>query len=74
MVSPNQEAVMTKSSLFRQYAKEAMDWASIANEKQNLIDLVCTWSQAAWISERASQPSFVFVSTRRREATSLTRT
>jgi hypothetical protein len=72
MVSPNQEAVMTESSLFRQYAKEAMDWAS--NEKQNLIDLVCTSSQAAWISERASQPSFVFVSTRRREATSLTRT
>jgi hypothetical protein len=73
MVSPNQEAVMTE---FRQYAKEAMDWASKViseNENQNLIDLVCTWSQAALISERALEPSFVFVSTRRREATSLTR-
>jgi hypothetical protein len=69
MVPPNQEAVMTEANLFRQYTKEAMHWASKViseNEKQNLIDLACTWAQAALISERALEPSFVFVSTRRR--------
>jgi hypothetical protein len=60
---------MTESKLFRQYAKEAIHWASKViseNEKQNLIDLACTWSQAALISERALEPSFIFVAARRR--------
>jgi hypothetical protein len=60
---------MTEANLFRQYAKEAMHWYSkvISEiEKQNLIDLACTWSQAGWMSERALEPSFVFVAARRR--------
>jgi hypothetical protein len=68
-VSPNQEAVMTESKLFRQYAKEAMHCASKViseNEKRNLIDLACTWAQAALMNGRALEPSFVFVAARRR--------
>jgi len=60
---------MTEANLFRQYAKEAMHWSSKVIgeiEKQNLIDLACTWSQAALMSERALEPSFVFVAARRR--------
>jgi len=60
---------MTEANLFRQYAKEAMHWASkvISEiEKQNLIDLAFTWAQAALISERALEPSFAFVAARRR--------
>ena len=67
MVSPNQEAVMTESKLFRQYAKEAMHCASKViseKEKRNLIDLACTWAQAALMN--ASEPRFVFVAARRR--------
>ena len=60
---------MTEANLFRQYAKEAMHWSSkvISEiEKQNLIDLACTWAQAALMSGRVLEPSFVFVAARRR--------
>jgi hypothetical protein len=60
---------MTEAKLFRRYAKEAVHWASKViseNERRNLIDLACTWAQAALISERALEPSFAFVAARRR--------
>ena len=46
---------MSEADLFRQYAKEAMHGSAKAtseNEKRTLIDLACTWSQAAVMSER----------------------
>jgi hypothetical protein len=53
---------MSDADLFRQYAKEAIYGSSKAtseNEKQNLIDLACTWSQAALISDRVFGSNFV---------------
>ena len=53
---------MSEADLFRQYAKEAMHEAAKAtseNEKRTLIDLACTWSQAAVMSERVLGSSFV---------------
>jgi hypothetical protein len=53
---------MSEADLFRQYAKEATRGASKAtseNEKQTLIDLACTWSQAAVMSERVLGSSYV---------------
>ena len=52
---------MSEADLFRQYAKEAMrDASEVAseNEKRSLIDLACTWVQAALISERVIGSSF----------------
>jgi hypothetical protein len=48
---------MSDADLFRQYAKEAMHVSSEAtseNEKQTLIELACTWAQAALMSEKVS--------------------
>ena len=45
---------MSDADLFRQYAKEAMHASSKAtneNEKQTLVELACTWAQAALMSE-----------------------
>ena len=53
---------MSDANLLRQYAKEAMHESSKAtseNEKQSLIDLACTWAQAALMSERVSGSSFI---------------
>jgi hypothetical protein len=53
---------MSEADLFRQYAKEAMYGASTVaeeNEKRNLIDLACTWVQAALASERVCGSSII---------------
>ena len=53
---------MTEADLFRQYAKEAMRESSKVtseNERRSLIDLACTWVQAALMSERVFGSSFV---------------
>ena len=47
---------MSEAEMFRQYAEEAMRWASESNteqEKRALVGLVCTWTLAAPESERA---------------------
>jgi hypothetical protein len=45
---------MSEAEMFRQYAEEAMRWASESNtEQETLIELVCTWTLAATESERA---------------------
>ena len=46
---------MSEANLFRQYAKKAMRGSSKAtseDEKWGLMDLACTWVQAALASER----------------------
>ena len=46
---------MSESDQFRQYAEEALLWAAQSKtkeEKQLLLELVCTWTQAAVVSER----------------------
>jgi hypothetical protein len=46
---------MSKADQFRQYADEAMHWvrqSKTENEKQVLIELARTWTQAAMRSER----------------------
>ena len=48
---------MKDADLFRQYAKEVMRWSSESkseNEKRTLIELACTWAQAALLSERGA--------------------
>jgi hypothetical protein len=52
--------VMSDADLFRQYAREAMDAseATSANEKRTLIELACTWAQAALMSERVWGSSY----------------
>jgi hypothetical protein len=50
---------MTKADEFRRYAEEAMRWArhsTIPKEKQNLLNLARTWTQAA---ERSEHPVVV---------------
>ena len=45
---------MSESDQFRQYAEEALLWAARSKtkeEKQLLLELVCTWTQAAVVSE-----------------------
>jgi hypothetical protein len=52
---------MSEANLFRQYAKEAIHGFSKAkseNEKRALIDLSCTWAQAALASERVLGSSY----------------
>ena len=47
--------VRVRSDQFRQYAEEALLWAAQSTtkeEKQLLLELVCTWTQAAVASER----------------------
>jgi hypothetical protein len=44
------ESVMSKADEFRQYAEEAMRWArqsKIEKDKEALLDLARTWTQAA---------------------------
>jgi hypothetical protein len=46
---------MSESDQFRQYAEEALLWAAQSKteeQKQLLPELVCTWTQAAVVSER----------------------
>ena len=53
---------MSEATLFREYAKEAIRGSSKAtdeNEKRSLIDLACTWAQAASLSERVLGSSFI---------------
>lgn len=53
---------MSEADLFRQYAKEAMHGSSKAtseNEKQTLINVACTWAQAALMAERVFGSSFI---------------
>ena len=55
-------------AVFRQYAKEAMHGSSTAtseNEKRTLIDLACTWAQAALMSERVMGVKLYFIAARR---------
>ena len=45
---------MSKADQFREYAEEAMRWArqsKTEKERQALIELACTWTQAAVQSE-----------------------
>jgi hypothetical protein len=66
---------MSDADLFRQYAKEAMQGSSKAtseNDKQTLIDLAFTWSQAALISDGVLGSSFVSSPRDVAETTSLT--
>ena len=45
---------MSKADQFREYAEEAMRWArqsKTEKERQALIELACTWTQAAAQSE-----------------------
>jgi|GEM_PF-2696346 len=53
---------MTEADLFRQYAEEAMRESSEVtsdNEKRSLINLACTWVQAALLSERVFGSRFL---------------
>jgi hypothetical protein len=46
---------MSESDQFRQYAEEAMLWVAQSKteeEKQILVELLCTWTAAAVASER----------------------
>jgi hypothetical protein len=46
---------MSETNQFRQYAEEALGWVAQAlteKEKRTLIELACTWAQAAAESER----------------------
>ena len=46
---------MPESDQFRQYAEEALRWvaqSTTEEEKQLLLELVCTWTRAAVASER----------------------
>ena len=46
---------MPESDQFRQYAEEALLWVAQAKteeEKQILVELMCTWTQAAVASDR----------------------
>jgi hypothetical protein len=52
---------MNDADLFRQYAKEALSGASKVtdeNEKQDLVELACTWVQASLASDRIFGSSF----------------
>jgi hypothetical protein len=67
---------MNDADLFRQYAEEAIRGsfkATNESEKLSLIDLACTWAQAAMLSERVLGSSFVSSPCDAGEATSLTR-
>ena len=67
---------MSEADLFRQYAKEAMrDASKVAseNEKRSLLDLACTWAQAALMSEGMIGSRFTSSPRDVAEATSPTR-
>jgi hypothetical protein len=51
---------MSESDQFRQYAEEAMRWVAQSKteeEKQLLIELLCTWTAAAVAADAAAIPS-----------------
>jgi hypothetical protein len=67
---------MGEADLFRQYAEEAIHESSKAtseNEKRTLIELACTWAQAALMSDRVLGSSFISSPRDVGDATSLTR-
>ena len=67
---------MSDADLFRQYAKEAMHVSSEVtseNEKQTLVEVACTWAQAALASERVWGSSYTSPSCGVGGATSLAR-
>lgn len=67
---------MSDADLFRQCAKEAIHGSSKAtneSEKRSLIDLACTWTQAALLSERVLGSSFVSLPCDAGEATLVSR-
>ena len=50
---------MSESDQFRQYAEEALLWAAQAKteeEKQLLIELLCTWTAAAAAADAIAIP------------------
>jgi hypothetical protein len=50
---------MSESDQFRQYAEEAMRWVAQSKteeEKQLLIELLCTWTAAAVAAEAIAIP------------------
>ena len=50
---------MTKADEFREYAGEALRWScqsSTEEEKQLLIELLCTWTAAAVAAEAIAIP------------------
>ena len=50
---------MSESDQFRQYAEEAMRWVAQSKteeEKQLLIELLCTWTAAAVAAEAIASP------------------
>jgi hypothetical protein len=53
---------MSEASQFRQYAEEALRWATQSTtpekEKRDLIELACTWARAAAESERPVAPNY----------------
>jgi hypothetical protein len=74
--SREQGFVMSESSVFRQYAEEAMREASKATseaDKQALSELACTWAEAAIASDRIFGSSFASAPTGDEEAKPLTR-
>jgi hypothetical protein len=53
---------MSDTSVFRQYAEEAMRGASNAEneaERKGFENLACTWAQAALMSDRGIAPHFI---------------
>jgi hypothetical protein len=57
-----QEAVVKEADVFWRYAREAACSASEAiseNEKRALLGLACTWGQAALMSNKELESSFV---------------
>jgi hypothetical protein len=67
---------MSESSVFRQYAEEAMREASKATsetDRRALGELACTWAQAALVSDRMFGSSFVSSQTDDGEAKPLIR-
>jgi hypothetical protein len=52
---------MSETDQFRQYAEEAMRWvrqSKTEKEKQTLIELARTWTQAAAESERSAAVNY----------------
>jgi hypothetical protein len=51
---------MSESDQFRQYAEEAMLWiaqAKTEEEKQLLLQLLCTWAEAAVAADAVAIPT-----------------
>ena len=55
----SRRVAMSESDQFRQYAEEAMRWVTQSKteeEKQLLIELLCTWTAAAVAAEAIAIP------------------